>query len=86
MSRTTLETVLEALLPTTTRWYLFLLLGGIALALVWRLAAAPWRRTVVDPPLSAVELACVRNRRAPVVVALAELRADGCVPAAGSTT
>ncbi|MBS4104838.1 hypothetical protein, partial [Tsukamurella paurometabola] len=25
-------------------------------------------------------------RRAPVVVALAELRADGCVPAAGSTT
>lgn len=75
MSRNEIESIIANLFPGESRWFAYCLLGGIAVALTWRFVAAPRRRAVVEPPLTATELACVRNRQAPVVVALAQLRA-----------
>ncbi|MFA5608113.1 MAG: TIGR04222 domain-containing membrane protein [Leucobacter sp.] len=56
--------------------YLAALAATIVYALVWQFVARPRGRTT-DEPLSATELAYLRSEIAPVVTALAELRAQG---------
>ena len=58
------------------RAYLIALVGTTVLAVCWRFAMAP-QRPVVAEPISPTELAYLRSDVAPVVTALASLRAGG---------
>ncbi|TXI53642.1 TIGR04222 domain-containing membrane protein, partial [Mycolicibacterium mageritense] len=55
---------------------LIALAATVVFAVVWRIATAP-RRPAVMEPISATELAFLRSDIAPVVTALAALRAEG---------
>ncbi|MGE2835956.1 TIGR04222 domain-containing membrane protein [Mycobacterium sp. SMC-4] len=57
-------------------WYLVGLTATVVFAVVWRIAAEP-RRPAVTSPLAVTELAFLRSNVAPVVTALAGLRASG---------
>jgi uncharacterized protein (TIGR04222 family) len=56
--------------------YLVVLAATAVFAVVWRIATTPCRRAVTEP-ISATELAFLRSDVAPVVTALAGLRAAG---------
>ncbi|BDH57485.1 hypothetical protein [Tsukamurella sp. PLM1] len=43
------HTALDILLPADSRWFIYLLLAGIALALLWRIVAASHRPVIADP-------------------------------------
>lgn len=58
------------------RGYLVVLAATAVFAVVWRIATTPRRRAVTEP-ISATELAFLRLETAPVVSALAGLRASG---------
>ena len=58
------------------RGYLVVLAATAVFAVVWRIATTPYRRAVTQP-ISATELAFLRLETAPVVAALAGLRASG---------
>lgn len=62
--------------------YLLALAATLIFAMVWRMAWAP-RRPAVAEPISATELAFLRSEIAPVVTALAGLRAGGRITESG---
>jgi uncharacterized protein (TIGR04222 family) len=61
-----------------THGYLMVLAATAVFAVVWRIVMTPRRRAVLEP-ISATELAFLRSDVAPVVTALAGLRAAGRV-------
>lgn len=62
--------------------YLLALAATVVFAVAWRTAWAP-RRPAVTEPISATELAFLRSEIAPVVTALASLRAVGRITTTG---
>ncbi|BDH57486.1 TIGR04222 domain-containing membrane protein [Tsukamurella sp. PLM1] len=64
-------------------WFLCALIGAAAFAAAWRFVVTPRRAVVSTPPLTVPQIACLRSWRAPLVAAMAQLRADGHLDADG---
>lgn len=65
-----------------SKWYLAALVAAAVFAVLWRAATAP-QRPASQEPISPTELALLRSEVAPVVAALAGLRASGRITGDG---